>query len=176
MKLLGTRAERLRQSSFTESMEVQVFLEESSERVVGDLPVIAHLQMGFERLTLYFTDRRIIVSRRGKAGAGSVPATFIFGSLGSALGGLFSGSKRGPSKQESRYPSPAKILSSDKNNFFIPFDEVVNVDLTRTSMNSNILILSRDDKFDFTSRSSYDRVRALFENSLGAKLRIHQKD
>jgi len=53
-------------------MEVQVFLEESSERVVGDLPVIAHLQMGFERLTLYFTDRRIIVSRRGKAGAGSI--------------------------------------------------------------------------------------------------------
>jgi hypothetical protein len=152
------------------------FLEDSRERVIGDLPVAARLEMGFERLTLYFTDRRIIVGRGGKAGAGSVPTTFMFGSLGSAFSGLFGGGKRGAPKQKSGYPSPARILSMDKDNFSIRFEEVVSIDLTKTAMNSEIVILSRDDKFDFTSRSRYELVRSLFENSLGSKLRLHTKD
>jgi hypothetical protein len=150
-------------------------LEESSEQVVGELPVVARLGMGFERLTLFFTDRRIIVSRSGKVAAGIVPTTFMFGSIGGALGGLFGRGKRGSSKQDSRYPSPARILSSHKDNFYISFDEVVSVDLTRTPMNSNIMIISRNDKFDFTSRSKYVLVQSLFESSLGSKLRLHQK-
>ena len=132
--------------------------------------------MGFERLTLFFTDRRIIVSRRGKAGASSVPATFMFGSIGSALGGLFGRGKHAPSEQGSLYPSPARILSSHRDNFFIPFENIVHVDLTKTSVNSSIMILSRDDKFDFTCRSKYDLIRTLLESSLGAKLTLHMKD
>lgn len=131
--------------------------------------------MGVERLTLFFTDRRIIVSRGSKAGAGAVPATFLFGDIGSAVGGLFGRKKtRGPAK--SRYASPAKILASDKNNFSIPFDEVVSVDLTRTPTINNIVILSRDDKYDLTCRSRYELIRSLLETSLGAKLRLHEKD
>jgi hypothetical protein len=150
-------------------------MQEPSESVVGELPVVSHLSMGYERLTLFFTDRRIIFSRGGKVGAGSVPATFIFGSAGSALGGLFGGGKHGLSKQ-SQYPSPARILASDKDNFAISFDEVVSVDLIRTPTINNIIILSRDDKFDLTCRSKYEVVRSLLEASLGAKLRLQRRN
>jgi len=147
-----------------------------SEHVVGDLPVVAHLPMGYEKLTLFFTDRRIIVSRRGKVGAGSVPATFMFGSLGSFLSGLFGGGTKRSSKEIAGYPLPAGILASDKDNFSIFFDEVVSAELTRTPLTSSIVILSRDDKFDFTCRSRFDLVRSLFESALGSKLTVHQKD
>jgi hypothetical protein len=150
-------------------------MEDSSEQVVGDLPVVAHLTMGYEKLTLFFTDQRIIVSRRGKVGAGSVPATFIFGSFGSFLSGLFGGGKKSL-KEKARYPLPSRILASDKDNFSIVFDEVVRADLTQTPSTCSILILSRDDKFNFTCRSRFNLIRSLFETALGAKLTVHHKD
>ena len=151
-------------------------MEDSSEQVVGDLPVAAHLTMGYEKLTLFFTDQRIIVSRRGKVGAGSVPATFMFGSIGSLFSGLFGGRTKKPLKDRARYPPPSRILASDRENFSIIFDEVVRVDLTQTPSTCGILILSRDDKFDFTCRSRFDLIRSLFETAFGSKLTVHHKD
>ena len=167
-KLLGNHVDEILKDSGQ--------MEDSSERVVGDLPVVAHLTMGYEKLTLFFTDRRIVVSRRGKVGAGSIPITFIFGSFGSALSGLFGGGTRKALKKKARYPLPSRILASDKDNFSIVFDEVVRADLTRTPSTCNILILSRDDKFDFTCRSRFDHIRSLLETALGSKLTVHHKD
>jgi hypothetical protein len=147
-------------------------LEESSEQIVGDLPVVAHLSMGYERLTLFFTDRRIIVGRRGKAGAGSVPATFMLGSLGGALSGLFRGGARGSSRARARYPSPSALLASNQDNFSISFDEVVNVVLTKTLSTNNITILSRNDKFDFSCGTRFNEIRRLFGTSLEDKLTV----
>ena len=142
------------------------------EEVVGDLPVAAVLPMGFERLTLFFTDRRIIVSHRAKVGAGSVPATFMFGSLGAALSGLFGKGKSKPVKSKSEYPSPRKILASDKDNFSILFEEVVDVELSKTETTNRIVIHSKDDKYDFTCPSRFDQIRSLLEKWLGPKVRI----
>ena len=167
-KLLGNQVDEILEDSGQ--------MEGSSEQVVGDLPVVAHLTMGYEKLRLFFTDRRIIVSRRGKVGAGSVPATFILGSFGSFFSGLFSGGTKKSLKEGARYPRPARILESDKDNFSIVFDDVVRADLTRTPSTCSIMILSRDDKFDFTCRSSFDLVRCLFETALGSKLTVHHKD
>jgi hypothetical protein len=150
-------------------------MEDSSEKVVGDLHVSAKLSMGYEKLTLFFTDNRIIVSRRGKVGAGSVPTTFMFGSLGSLLSGLFGRGTKKSKGEKSRYPRPDRILGSDKDNFSIVFNEVVSADLTRTPLTCNITILSRDDKFDFTCRSRFELVRSLFQTALGSKLKIHHK-
>jgi hypothetical protein len=154
---------------------VGVVLEGISEEVVSDLQVAAVLPMGFERLTLYFTDRRIIVSHRGKVGAGSVPTTaFMFGPLGSAVSGLFGRGKNkaGPSKSESRYPSPGRILASDKDNFYILFEEVVGVELTKTETTNRIVIHAKDDKYNFTSRTRFDQIISLLEKPLGAKLTV----
>jgi hypothetical protein len=150
-------------------------LEEPLEEVIGDLPVSAVLPMGFERLTLYFTDRRIIVSHRGKVGAGSVPTTaFMFGPLGSAVSGLFGRGKNRPeqAKSGSRYPSPGKILASVKDNFSILFEEVVSVELTKTETTNRIVINAKDDKYNFTCRLRFDHIQALLEKQLSQKLKI----
>lgn len=149
-------------------------LDAASERVIGELQVVAPLPLGFERLTLFFTDRRMIVSHGGKVGAGSIPATFMFGSVGGALSSIF-GRKRGPRKPKSQYPSPSRILSSDKDNFSIFFDEVVTVELKQTLTTNTIAIHTRTDKFDFTCRSRFDLVLANFEKNLGPKLVITRK-
>jgi hypothetical protein len=150
-----------------------VVLEKGDEQVLGEIAVTARLPMGFERLRLYFTDRRIIVGHLGKVGAGSVAPTFFLGSIGSALGGLF-GRKGSCPKTKSGYPSPGRILASYSDNFSILFDEIVSVDLTRESYKNNIAILSRNDKFDFTCQSRFDQVVSLFEKGLRDKLRVHK--
>ena len=131
----------------------------------------ARLPMGFERLRLYFTDRRIIVGHLGKMGAGSVAPTFMFGSIGSALGGLF-GRKGASKNKRSGNPSPGKILASHPDNFSIIFDEIISVQLTHESDKNSIAILSKNDKFDFASRSRFELVRSLFENALKDKVRV----
>jgi hypothetical protein len=148
----------------------------SSEQVVGDLFVVAPLSLGYEMLRLFFTDRRIIVSRSGKVGAASIPSTFMFGSIGGALSGLFGGRKHGASKRRSEYPTPEKLLSRDRDNFFILFDEVVGVDLTQTPRQNRISISSRNDKFDFTCGSRFEQIQTLFSKSLGGKVRVHYVD
>lgn len=150
-------------------------MEESLEEVIGALPVVANLSMGFERLTLFFTDRRIIVGQGGKTGAASVPTTFMLGSIGTYLGNLFGRGKSVSGKKKSRYQSPKKILSSHKDNFEITFDEIVNVNLTQKPINTGISILSKDDKFDFTSRIRFEQILSLFQNSLGTKLHVEHK-
>jgi hypothetical protein len=150
-------------------------LEKGDEKVLGEIAVTARLPMGFERLRLYFTDRRIIVGHLSKIGAGSIAPTFMLGSLGSALGGLF-GRKGSRQKTRSELPSPGRILASHSDNFSILFDEIVSVDLTRESFKNTIAILSKNDKFDFSSQSLFDHVVSLFENGLRDKLRVHKVD
>jgi hypothetical protein len=149
-----------------------VVLEKSDEKVLGEIIVTVKLPMGFERVRLYFTDRRIILGHLGKIGAGSIAPTFMFGSIGSALGGLF-GRKGAGRKTRSGHPSPEKILASRPDNFSILFDEIISVHLTRESYKISIAILSKNDKFEFTSPSRFELVRSLFENALRDKVRVN---
>ena len=149
-------------------------MEKSSERVVGEIAVTAKLPMGYEKLKLYFTDRRIIVGHLNKVGAGSVAPTFMFGSLGAALGGLFGRNKRVSGTSKSDSPSPGRILASHHDNFSISFDEIINVDLSRGPYKHSILLLSKSDKLDLTSQSRFDLLHSLFEKALGDKVRVHE--
>lgn len=148
-------------------------LEKSDEQVLGEVGVTVSLPMGFERLRLYFTDRRIIVGHLGKVGAGSVAPTFLLGLIGSALGGLFGKRKAVSGKSNSEYPSPARILASHRDNFSIFFEEIISVDLTRGPYKNSISILSKNDKFDLTSPSRIELLRSLFESVLKDKVRVH---
>ena len=150
-----------------------MLLEESSEIVLGEIGVTAKLSIGFEKLSLFFTDRRIIASHHSKIGAGSIAPTFMFGSLGNALGSLFS-RRRGPSRRsKSPYPSAAKILAADKSNFSIFFEEIVSVDLIRGTYKNRITLLSKTDKYELSSTARFDHVRRLFQDALGDKVRLH---
>ena len=171
MNCLWKGARNLGEQSLVPLGESRAGLEEGSERVVGDLPVVSNLSMGYERLTLFFTDRRIIVGHGGKVGAGSVPGTFLFGSLGAALGGLF-GREKHKTKRDSHYPSPGSILTSHKDNFSISYSEVVNVDLAQSRSINHIIILSHNDKFQFTSRSRFESILRLFRSNLGERVSV----
>src|SRR5260370_2696884 len=129
--------------------------------------------MGFERLRLYFTDRRILVGHLDKVGAGSVAPTFLLGSIGSALGSLFRRQKGPRPKTKSDYLSPRRILASHRDNFAIVFDEIVSVELTHGVEMNSISILSKSDKLDFASRTRFETIRSLFENALREKVKVH---
>ena len=148
-------------------------MERADERVLGEIAVSVKLSMGFERLRLYFTNQRIIVGHLSKVGAGSVAPTFLFGSIGSALGDVFGRRKDPRAKARSDYPTPGRILASHPDNFSISFGEIIGVDIIHGSEKTSIAILSTNDKFDFTSRSRFELVRSLFENALGEKVKVH---
>ncbi len=149
-------------------------MEDGSEQVVGDILVIAQLSMGYQRLRLYFTNRRIIASHLTKVGAGSVAPTFMFGSIGNALGGLL-GRKKGRAKSTSQYPGPDRILAAHKSNFFIALDEIVSVNLTRGTYKNSIALLSKNDKYEFTSPARFDKIRLLFENALPDRVQVQTR-
>jgi hypothetical protein len=138
---------------------------------VGDILVIAQLSMGYQRLRLYFTDRRIIASHLTKVGAGSVAPTFMFGSIGNALGGLL-GRKKGGARSTSQYPGPDSILAGHRSNFSIALDEIVSVNLARGAYKNSITLLSKDDKYEFTSPARFDKIRLLFENALPDRVQV----
>ncbi len=97
----------------------------------------------------------------------------MFGSIGNALGSLFS-RKKGPRTQsKSGYPSPGRILAADKSNFSIFFEEIVSVDLIKGTYKNSIGLLSKTDKYEFTSTARFDLVCRLFEDGLGDKVRLH---
>ncbi len=149
-------------------------LEKTSEQILGEVLVSAQLSMGYERLRLYFTDRRIIASHLIKVGAGSVAPTFMFGSIGNALGSLL-GRNKGRAKKTAQGLVPEEIIAMHKSNFSIFLDEIVSVDLTRGTYRNSIAILSKDDKYEFTSAVRFDKIRLLFENSLGGKVQLHNQ-
>ena len=155
-------------------MAIGVALEKLDEKILGEIAVTARLPMGFEKLRLYFTYRRIIVGHLNKVGAGAVAPTFMLGSIGSALGGLFG--RKGPPHQKAKSEplSPGRILASHSDNFSIMFDEIISVDLNREPYKNTIGILSKNDKFDFTCQTRFDQVVSLFENGLRDKLRVHK--
>jgi hypothetical protein len=151
-------------------------LEGPSEEVRGDILVTTQLSMGYERLRLYFTDRRIIASHLGKVGAGSVAPTFVLGSIGNALGGLFGRGKETRARSKSQYPSPDRILANHRSNFSIFFEEIVSADLTLGAYKNTIAILSKNDKFDFACTARFEQLRLLFQNALGDKVRLHRQN
>lgn len=151
-------------------------MEQTSEQVQGDILVKAQLSMGYQRLRLYLTDRRIIASHLSKVGAGSVAPTFVLGSIGNALGSLLGRSRDGRAKSKAQYPSPGRILAMHSSNFSILFDEIVSVDLTLGAYKNTIAILSQNDKYDFTSTTRFEQIRLLFQNALREKVRLHRQN
>jgi len=145
-------------------------LSEQGEKVEGFIPVSAKLALGSERLNLYFTNRRIIVAHIGKRGAGAVAGTTFFGRLSGGFEDLFKSGKESLDRRRLESSSPLDILSADKDNFPILYEEVVRVEVDETPRIVRFTILSKDEKLDFLTLMGFESVLRLLSERLRDKL------
>ena len=145
-----------------------------SEVLVGELRVNTRLMLGSERLRLLFTDTRLIVDHAGKRGAGAVAGTSILGRLSGALEDLFKSGGESARRRGIRNMSPDQVLRSHRDNFAIKYSEVVGVTVAQTLTVHGITILTRDDKFEFTTQARFNDVVELFTKTLSEKLSVRR--
>jgi hypothetical protein len=146
---------------------------DAGETVIGEVPVIMRLNVGSERLSLLFTSSRMIVARVGKRGAGSSASLPFWAVLSGGIEGLFKWRKESAKKKAASTLTPEGILAADKDNFPVAYDHIVSVELTSTATGrTGIMIVTRDDKFTFSTGLSLDKVSGLFRESVGARLLI----
>ncbi len=126
--------------------------------------------MGAERLSLYMTSKRIIVVHVGKRGAGAAATSSLLGRIGGGLEDLVKGGRESVHRRGAAMNTPESILASDKDNFSIGFDEVVSVYVIQGFRSTGIILVTRDDKMQFSCRESFDSVVGLFSRTLPSKL------
>jgi hypothetical protein len=144
----------------------------SAERILGEIPVVTKLALGSERMSLFMTDSRILVAHVGKRGAGAAVSINLLGKLSGALEDLFKSRKESVGKRRMKSAGVKEILAADKDNFSIRFDEVVNVTITQGVSLTGLMILTGNDKFEFSTRLPVDRVVELFTPSLAPKVTV----
>jgi len=141
-----------------------------SEMVLGELHVVARLAIGVERLRLIFTGSRIILAHEGKRGTGAHAGAAFLGFLSSGLEDIIRGGKDSLSRKRAKGSSPHETLASQKDNFSISYDEIVNVALNELEYTNRIVVVTRDDKFEFTTGSRIDHIVSLFEKGVGDRV------
>lgn len=147
------------------------------EMVIGEIPVIARLRVGSERLSLFVTRDRMIVARVGKRGVGSMTAFPLYSILTGGMEVLFRWRKESSThKRATASLTPQAILDSDKENFPVGYDEIVSVELVETPIGrTSISIVTRDDKLLFTTGLSFEKVLGLLSGRVGSRLVVKRK-
>ena len=145
-----------------------------SESILAEIPVVATLALGNERLTLFVTGARIIVAHVGKRGTGAVATATLLGRLGGGLENVLKSGGESRSKRALQHSTPDGILAADKDNFDLRYDEIVNVRVVETQLSRIMIIVTRDDKFEFYSRLTLDPIVALLADRLGTKLTVER--
>lgn len=150
------------------------------EHVLGSINAQAEITAGVESLKIFFTETRMILAHVGKRGLGSATGVTLLGRLGAGFEGLLRGPSESRRKRKTEMGAqgtdPQEILRIDKNNFGIGYDEIVRVSLERTPYSVEIMVLTRDDKFRFSTREDSAKVLKLFQEPLSTKIEIKDKD
>lgn len=100
----------------------------------------------------------------------------MLGRWGAGVEGLFRAP--GESKRKGRVKkgavdlSPDDILKADKDNFDIPYSDVVRVELDDGPGSVGILMLTKDDKFSFLASRDFAAVSKLLREALGDKVEL----
>lgn len=103
-----------------------------SEKVLGAINVWGSGLFGMKHQTLFFTEKRIVVAKRGGGLAGTLG---IFGGAVTAVAGAAYDSHRAGKKGEELVElSVESILKADKKNFAIDNSELVKVELKKLAM------------------------------------------
>ncbi len=150
-------------------------MSEESEQFLGEIPVKAQLIIGSEQLRLLLTSSRIIVARVGKRGAGTLAGTTLFGRMSEALENIVKGGRESLGKRKLEVRTPQSVLAAHKDNFAFGYEEVVNVTLSEGSHTTSISMLTRDDKYEFTTPLTLDKVVAFLEPKFGMRLAVGRR-
>jgi hypothetical protein len=143
----------------------------TEEQMLGEIPVSARLSIGSEKLRLFVTTNRMIVAHVGKRGVGALATMSFFGQLSGAVEDLFKSGREFKGNKELGNLEPEAILTADKDNFFIGYSEVVGVEVAGSSGLTRVTVLTREDKFKFSTVSSGEKVVRLLQGPLGSKLK-----
>lgn len=98
----------------------------------------------------------------------------LLGKWGAALEGLFK--SPGEARKQRRVRrgfeemSPDEILKADKDNFDIVYGDVVRVELDKNPDLVGLMILTKDDKYEFLTSRDFADVSKLLQDTLGDKV------
>src|SRR6266516_4200919 len=148
----------------------------SSEVVLGEIHVVARLEMGSEKLILFPTDSRIIVARVGKRGAGEMAGVGMLGRLSGVLENLFKGGRESLSRQGLSSRSPREILASHRDNFALSYGEIVRIEVHKETLTTRIMILTDRDKLEFYTGVSLDKIENVLGKNLSSKMLPSEPD
>ena len=150
------------------------FMSRESESIVGEIPVVARLSLGIERLILFVTDTRVIVAHAGKRGAGAYATSALFGRLSGGVEDVVKSGGESLGKRALHNITPAKVLAADKDNFHLRFEEIISVRLVETPFTREMTVLTTDDKFEFQTHQSVDSIIELLQVHLESKLTVER--
>jgi hypothetical protein len=92
--------------------------------------------------------------------------------------GRYSGSSEDSAKDRSRPEgkgrvealSPGSVLVARKDNFALGYEELVSVELNQSSEATNMTILTKEEKFQFSTNMDISEVVGLLAPKLGTRL------
>jgi hypothetical protein len=140
------------------------------EHIAGVMSANVRLRFGFEQLLLVVTDRRIVVVHKGKKGAVGLASILV---MGSHSGSFLDPDKPGvpmQGKLNFEKTDVEKILTSDKNNFDVRYDEMISVEVDEDPNATSITMVTGNDKFQFFTGLEAEEVVKLLASKLGEKL------
>jgi len=145
-------------------------MNDSSEVVLGEIPVNTRLILGSERLRLLITNTRLVVDHMGKRGAGAVAGSSILGKLSGTFEDLFRSGGESAKRRGIEKKTPDEVLRAHRDNFAIGNGEVISIRLAQTSTLNQITIITGDAKYEFSTRTRFDSLVQLFEKTLPDRL------
>jgi len=150
-------------------------LSDSSEVLLGEIPVNTRLMLGSETLRLLVTSNRLVVDHVGKRGAGAVAGSSILGRLSGAFEDLFRSGSESARRRGIEKKTPEEVLRAHRDNFEITNREVVNITVIQTSTLNRITILTGDEKYEFSTRTRFANIVELFEKTLRDRLTAQRR-
>ncbi len=139
-----------------------------SEEILGQVQAVAELALGIENLRIVVTNRRLIVAHVRKKGVAALASVPFLGKL--ALDRLEKEKGGSAGGQKNTSQSVAEVLGADKDNFQVDQEDVVMAELHKSPLGLRILILTKDDKFQFATRENPVEVERLLRRVLGTKV------
>jgi hypothetical protein len=94
--------------------------------------------------TLFFTSKRVIIAKTGGM-ASRMAMQSAFG----VLGALAEQRREAKKKEELSKLTPESILSADKKNFGIPYEEIVKVEFFKKLLSQKMRITTGTDKYEY---------------------------
>ena len=116
-----------------------------------------------DRKMLYFTSNRVIVA---SIGGRVLSATF------GLLGALAEAQMRAKKKEQLQKLTPESILTADKSNFALPYNEVGTIEISKKMLGRKVRIISGTQKHEFwmAKPKEYEEYVNILRPVLGDKL------